>query len=110
MYIVSRITIRCVSRSTSYPGSRAILNYGIIEWEVCVITVMFFTTVAVESTAAVSTMLQEILKEILLEGLTTMLLPCTSVQGKYSIAHAFAFCNSTLGPRVLKCERFTVDS
>jgi len=59
----------------------AILNYDIIEWEVCVILMMIFTTVAVESTAAKSIMLQKLLERILLEGLTTMLLPCTSVQG-----------------------------
>ena len=52
---------------------------------------MFFITVPVESTAVMSTMLQELLKEILLEGLTTMLLPCTSVQGKYIIAQLFGF-------------------
>lgn len=68
---------------------------------------MFFTTVAVESTEVMSTMLQELLKEILLEGLTTMLLPCTSVQGICIVAHLFAFCNSTLSHRVLIPERFT---
>ena len=72
----------------------AILNYDIIEWEVCVI-LMIFTTVAVESTAAESIMLQEILERILLEGLTTMLLPCTSVQGTSIIAHLFENVNST---------------
>ena len=73
----------------------AILNYDIIEWEVCVI-LMIFTTVAVESTAAESIMLQEILERILLEGLTTMLLPCTSVQGNYIIAQTCVLRNSTL--------------
>ena len=68
---------------------------------------MFFTTVAVESTDVMSTMLQELLKEILLEGLTTMLLPCTSVQGACIVAHLFAFYNSTLSSRVLIPERFT---
>lgn len=79
----------------------AILNYGIIEWEACVIIMMFFITVAVEATAVMSIMLQELLKEILLEGLTTMLLPCTSVQGICIITHLFSFCNSTLVDGVL---------
>ena len=74
----------------------AILNYDIIEWEVCVILMMIFITVAVESTAAESIMLQEILARILLEGLTTMLLPCTSVQGNYIIAQTCVLRNSTL--------------
>ena len=74
----------------------AILNYDIIEWEVCVILMMIFITVAVESTAAKSIMLQELLERILLEGLTTMLLPCTSVQGNYIIAQTLVLCNSTL--------------
>lgn len=85
----------------------AILNHDIIEWEACVIIMMFFTTLAVESTEVMSTMLQELLKEILLEVLTTMLLPCTSVQGTCILAHLFAFCNSTLSHRVLIPERFT---
>lgn len=68
---------------------------------------IFFITVAVESTAVMSTMLQEILKEILLEGLTTMLLPCASAQGICIIAHLFHFCNSTLAWRVLKITKFT---
>ena len=79
----------------------AILNYGIIEWEACVIIMMFFITVAVEATVVMSIMLQELLKEILLEGLTTMLLPCTSVQGICIITHLFSFCNSTLVDGVL---------
>lgn len=62
---------------------------------------MFFITVTVKSTAVTSIMLQELLKEILLEILTTMLLPCTSVQGICIIAHLFAFCNSTLSGRAL---------
>ena len=74
----------------------AILNYDIIEWEACVITMMFFITMSVESTDVMSIMLQDLLKEILLEGLTTMLLPCTFVQGIFIIAQLFAFCNSTL--------------
>lgn len=88
----------------------AILNYDIIEWEVCVILMMIFITVAVESTAAESIMLQEILERILLEGLTTMLLPCTSVQGDYIIAQICVICNSTLGRRVLKIARFIKSS
>ena len=88
----------------------AILNYAIIEWEARVIIMMFFITVAVESTAVMSTMLQEVLKEVLLEGLTTMLLPCTSVQGNYIIAQTLVLCNSTLGLRVLKSVRFTDNS
>lgn len=68
---------------------------------------IFYMTVAVESTAAMSTMLQEILKEILLEGLTTMLLPCASAQGICIIAHLFSFCNSTLAQGVLKIKKFT---
>jgi hypothetical protein len=67
----------------------AILNYDIIEWEASVIIMMFFITVAVESTAAMSTMLQELLKELVLEVLTTMLLPCTSVQGTLIITQLF---------------------
>ena len=74
----------------------AILNYDIIEWEACVIIMMFFITVAVESTAVMSIMLQELLERILLEGLTTMLLPCTSVQGNYIIAQTCVLRNSTL--------------
>lgn len=73
----------------------AILNYDIIEWEACVLTMMFFANMPVESTAVIPTMLQELLKEILLDSLTTMLLPCTSVQGFCIIAHLFGFCNST---------------
>lgn len=57
---------------------------------------MFFVNMPVESTAVIPTMLQELLKEILLDSLTTMLLPCTSVQGLCIIAHLFGFCNSTL--------------
>ena len=64
----------------------AILNYDIIEWEACVFTMMFFVTMPVESTGVIQIMLQELLKEILLESLTTMLLPCTFVQGNYIIA------------------------
>ena len=88
----------------------AILNYDIIEWEACVIIMMFFITVAVESTAVRSIMLQELLKEILLEGLTTMLLPCTSVQGICIIAQLFETVNSTLYCRVLKSREFTNNS
>ena len=88
----------------------AILNYAIIEWEARVIIMMFFITVAVESTAVMSTMLQEVLKEVLLEGLTTMLLPCTSVQGKYIIAQLFEFRNSTPSQRVPNAEGFTFRS
>ena len=62
---------------------------------------MIFTTVAVESTAAESIMLQEILERILLEGLTTMLLPCTSAQGICIIAQLFEKVNSTPLERVL---------
>lgn len=62
---------------------------------------IFFITVAVESTAVMSTMLQELLKEILLEVLTTMLLPCTSAQGICIIAHLFTFGNGTPPERVL---------
>ena len=65
---------------------------------------MFFITVTVESTEVMSIMLQELLKGILLECLTTMLLPCTSAQGIHIIAHLFVFCNSTLFDRVLICE------
>ena len=79
-----------------------ILNYDIIEWEASVIIMMFFITVAVESTAAMSTMLQELLKEIVLEVLTTMLLPCTSVQGTLIITQLFEKVNSTLDCGVLK--------
>ena len=79
----------------------AILNYDIIEWEASVIIMIFFITVAVESTAAMSIMLQELLKEILLEGLTTMLLPCTSAQGICIIAQLFEKVNSTPSERVL---------
>ena len=79
----------------------AILNYDIIEWEACVIIMMFFITVAVESTAVMPIMLQELLKEILLEGLTTMLLPCTSAQGICIIAQLFEKVNSALVWRVL---------
>ena len=66
---------------------------------------MFFITVAVESTAAMSTMLQKLLIEIVLEVLTTMLLPCTSVQGILIITQLFEKVNSTLVTRVLKCCR-----
>ena len=79
----------------------AILNYDIIEWEACVIIMIFIITVAVESTAVMSIMLQELLKEILLEGLTTMLLPCTSAQGICIIVQLFEKVNSTLYCRVL---------
>ena len=71
---------------------------------------MLFITVAVESTATMSTMLQEILKEILLKVLTTMLLPCTSVQGIYNVAQLFANVNSTLHNRVLLFVKFAVYS
>ncbi len=79
----------------------AILNYDIIEWEACVIIMMFFITVAIESTAVMSTMLHEILSGILLDVLTTMLLPGTFVPGNVIITHLFEFCNSTLVQRVL---------
>ena len=71
---------------------------------------MFFITMSVESTAVIPIMLQELLREILLEGLTTMLLPCTFAQGFCIIAHLFIFCNSTLARRVLISKRFTVRS
>ena len=67
-------------------------------------------TVAVESTATESIMLQKLLEEILLEALTTMLLPCTDVQGSCILAQMFGFCNSTLERRVLNMKRFTNSS
>ena len=100
MYLMS-VSPSGVCREASAIQGLAILNYDIIEWEACVIIMMFFITVAVESTAVMPIMLQELLKEILLEGLTTMLLPCTSVQGICIITHLFSFCNSTLVDRVL---------
>ena len=68
---------------------------------------MFFANMPVESTAVITTMLQELLKEILLDSLTTMILPCTSVQGFCIIAHLFGFCNSTPWQGVLNVRRFT---
>lgn len=62
---------------------------------------MLITTVTVKSTATMTAMLQEILTGIILEGLTTMLFPCTSAQGKYIIARHPDLCNSTLEERVL---------
>ena len=90
-----------VCREASAIQGLAILNYDIIEWEACVIIMIFFITVAVESTAVMSIMLQELLKEILLEVLTTMLLPCTSAQGICIIAQLFEKVNSALIRRVL---------
>lgn len=55
---------------------------------------MCITVWGAESASIWSTMLQEVLSEILLESLTTMLLPCTLVQGNYIIAHLFDFRNS----------------
>jgi hypothetical protein len=55
---------------------------------------MCITVCGAESASIWSTMLREVLSEILLEGLTTMLLPCTLVQGNYIIAHLFDFRNS----------------
>ena len=69
---------------------------------------MFFVTMPVESTGVIQIMLQELLKEILLESLTTMLLPCTSVQGFCIIAQHPHFSNSTLTRRVLISTKFTV--
>ncbi len=63
---------------------------------------MCLTILAVESAATLSGMLQENLKEFLRKVLTTMLLPCTYVQGTIIIAHLFAKCNSTREERVLK--------
>lgn len=100
MYLMS-VLPSGVCREASAIQGLAILNYDIIEWEACVIIMMFFITVAVESTAAMSIMLQELLKEILLEGLTTMLLPCTSVQGICIVAQLFEIVNSTRLIRVL---------
>jgi hypothetical protein len=85
----------------------AILNYDIIEREACVITMMFFVIVTSKWSAVTSTMLQELLKEILLDGLTTMLLPCAFAQGTSIIAHMFEFVNSTLDLRVLISQIFT---
>lgn len=65
---------------------------------------IFFITMAIESMAVRSIMLQKLLQEILLEGLTTMLLPCTFVQGIYIIAHLFSFVNSTHIKRVLNLQ------
>ena len=96
-----------VCREASAIQGLAILNYDIIEWEACVLTMMFFANMPVESTAVIPTMLQELLKEILLDSLTTMLLPCTSVQGFCIIAHLFVFCNSTPWQGVLNSRRFT---
>ena len=104
MYLMS-VSPSGVCREASAIQGLAILNYDIIEWEACVIIMIFFITVAVESTAVMSIMLQELLKEILLEGLTTMLLPCTSVQGVCIIAQLFEKVNSTLCCRVLKSAR-----
>lgn len=66
-----------------------------------------FITVSVKLTEAMPIILQELLKEILLESLTTILLPCTSVQGIYIIAHMFSFDNSTRSHEVLLSKRFT---
>lgn len=71
---------------------------------------MMFTTIAVEPTAAMTIMLQEILTRILMEVLTTMLLPCTSVQGKRIISYRAFVCNSTLLQRVLKMQKLTNNS
>lgn len=55
------------------------LNYGIIEWEACVVTMIIFIPIDLNSVAGISTMLHEILAGILLEGLTTILFPYTVV-------------------------------
>ena len=72
----------------------AILNYDIIEREVFIMLFMCLTVPVAESASIWSTMLREVLSEILLDGLTTMLLPCTLVQGNYIIAHLFDSRNS----------------
>ena len=81
LYIVFRITKRRVSEAPAIQDL-AILNYGIIEPEACVMFMMVFTAAAVKPTAVMSIMLQILLERALLEGLTTMLLPRTCVRGK----------------------------
>ena len=70
----------------------AMLNYGIIEWDACVTILMFLVAATAMLAASVQShqlrkLLQELLPEILSKGLTTMLLPCTIVQGIFIIGH-----------------------
>lgn len=86
-YMASRITMEgCVSRYASYPIF-AMLEYVIIELANCVITDFSSALCSDASLALTHTMLQRFLVEILQKGLTTMLLPYTSVQGILIIAY-----------------------
>ena len=93
VYVVSPSAELGVCLRSSYPVL-AILEYDIIEWEVVVFTIMCLAALAAESASVWSTAVQECLIGISLEGLTTILLPCTSVQGNYIIAHLFDCRNS----------------
>ena len=95
-----------VMPKTSCPN--AIPNYGIIEWEVFIITFIWFTiaTLSIYSvhsanstkglSVLIGELLREILKEILSKVLTTILLPYTLCAGRLYYTIYRVFCQLAL--------------
>ena len=91
----------------------AIPNYGIIEWEVFIITFIWFTiaTLSIYSvhsanstkglSVLIGELLREILKEILSKVLTTILLPYTLRAGQLYYTIYGLLCQLALSP--LEC-------
>ena len=71
----------------------AIPDYGIIEWEVCVMIAILLLAAYTMSAAVEPTTLCEIFTGILAELLTTMSLPWADAQGTIIIAHIQAESN-----------------
>lgn len=102
-YVVSQFT--CSVVSLEQPAVRpAMLNYGIIEPEVYVISLLcLWATAAGRPAGSLSETVQEYLKEIILEGLTTIPLPRTFVRSTFYYNSISKKVNRKLALAFIEC-------